>query len=74
MSLTLAPIGRVVGGRDEAFDDGWGAVSVAIELDASRFTPDALAGLDVKPYMREFGPRGEVRQPAWSGELMAEYY
>ncbi|KAB2383583.1 SAM-dependent methyltransferase [Actinomadura montaniterrae] len=153
MSLTLEPIGHVAGGRDEAFDDGWGAVSAAIVLDASRFAPDAVAGLaefshlevvyhfhrvpeekvqagarhprnradwplvgifaqrgknrpnrigvsrcrllavdglrlevaeldaidgtpvlDVKPYMREFGPRGEVRQPAWSAELMAEYY
>jgi tRNA-Thr(GGU) m(6)t(6)A37 methyltransferase TsaA len=40
------------------------------ELDAIDGTPV----LDVKPYMREFGPRGEVRQPAWSGELMAGYY
>jgi tRNA (adenine37-N6)-methyltransferase len=38
---------------------------------------DAIDGtpvLDVKPYMREFGPRGEVKQPAWATELMAEYY
>lgn len=38
---------------------------------------DAIAGtpvLDVKPYLAEFGPRGEVRQPAWSTELMAEYW
>ncbi|MGI9008312.1 MAG: hypothetical protein ACR2FU_19320 [Streptosporangiaceae bacterium] len=24
--------------------------------------------------LREFGPRGEVRQPAWATELMSEYY
>ena len=31
--------------------------------------------LDVKPYMREFEPAAvEVRQPAWSTELMAGYY
>ena len=38
---------------------------------------DAIDGtpvLDVKPYMREFGPRGDVRQPAWATELMAAYY
>ena len=38
---------------------------------------DAIDGtpvLDVKPYMREFGPRGEVRQPDWATELMGRYY
>jgi tRNA (adenine37-N6)-methyltransferase len=38
---------------------------------------DAIDGtpvLDVKPYLSEFGPRGEVRQPAWSHELMAGYW
>jgi tRNA (adenine37-N6)-methyltransferase len=38
---------------------------------------DAIDGtpvLDVKPWMAEFGPRGEVRQPAWSRELMAGYW
>ena len=38
---------------------------------------DAIDGtpvFDLKPYMAEFGPRGEVRQPAWSHELMAGYW
>ena len=38
---------------------------------------DAIDGtpvLDIKPYLREFGPRGEVRQPPWAGELMSEYF
>jgi tRNA-Thr(GGU) m(6)t(6)A37 methyltransferase TsaA len=38
---------------------------------------DAIDGspvMDVKPYMSEFGPRGAVRQPVWSHELMAGYY
>jgi len=38
---------------------------------------DAVDGtpvLDVKPYMREFGPRGEVREPEWAVELMAKYW
>jgi tRNA (adenine37-N6)-methyltransferase len=40
------------------------------ELDAIDGTPV----LDIKPYMKEFGPREEVRQPAWSKELMAPYF
>jgi tRNA-Thr(GGU) m(6)t(6)A37 methyltransferase TsaA len=38
---------------------------------------DAVDGtpvLDVKPVMREFLPRGEVRQPAWATELMNGYW
>ncbi len=38
---------------------------------------DAVAGtpvLDIKPVMSEFLPRGEVRQPAWSRELMSGYW
>ncbi|WP_062202331.1 SAM-dependent methyltransferase [Demequina salsinemoris] len=38
---------------------------------------DAIDGtpvLDVKPYMVEFGPRGDVRQPAWASELMEDYW
>jgi tRNA (adenine37-N6)-methyltransferase len=38
---------------------------------------DAIDGtpiLDVKPVMTEFLPRGDVRQPEWSHELMATYW
>jgi tRNA-Thr(GGU) m(6)t(6)A37 methyltransferase TsaA len=38
---------------------------------------DAIDGtpvLDLKPYLAEFGPIGEVRQPSWATELMARYY
>ena len=38
---------------------------------------DAIEGtpvLDLKPYMSEFAPRGETRQPDWSSELMAGYW
>ena len=38
---------------------------------------DAIDGtpvLDVKPYMLEFAPRDDVRQPAWSHELMRGYW
>lgn len=39
-------------------------------LDAINATPV----LDIKPVMAEFLPREEVRQPAWSRELMREYW
>lgn len=38
---------------------------------------DAIDGtpvIDIKPVMREFLPREDVRQPAWVSELMAEYW
>jgi tRNA (adenine37-N6)-methyltransferase len=38
---------------------------------------DAIDGtpvLDIKPVMREFLSRGEIRQPAWPHELMRKYW
>jgi tRNA (adenine37-N6)-methyltransferase len=38
---------------------------------------DAIDGtpvLDIKPYMREFAARGEILEPEWASELMAEYW
>jgi tRNA (adenine37-N6)-methyltransferase len=38
---------------------------------------DAIDGtpvLDIKPVIREFLPRGELRQPDWVGKLMADYW
>jgi tRNA (Thr-GGU) A37 N-methylase len=151
--FTMTAIGQVRGGRDVPEDDDWGASRAAIELDGSRFTADALAGLDsfshaeivfvfdrvtdaeivtgarhprgrkdwpltgifvqrgknrpnrigvsvcrivaveglrlevegldaidgtpvldIKPVLSDFLPRGEVREPAWAGELMADYW
>ena len=43
---------------------------IVAELDAIDGTPV----LDIKPVMSEFLPRGEVRQPAWSSELMRAYW
>ena len=40
------------------------------DLDAIDGTPV----LDIKPYVLEFGPKGEVRQPKWVNELMATYF
>lgn len=152
-SVQMWPVGVVVGGRDDPEDDGWGPERAVVRLDAGRFSPASVAGLDefshlevlfvfhradpagestgsrrprgrvdwpevgifaqrgkdrpnhlglarcallrvdgldlhvagldaingspvldVKPWMEEFGPRGPVRQPAWSRELMAGYY
>lgn len=38
---------------------------------------DAIDGtpvLDIKPVMREFRPKGEIRQPGWATELMKDYW
>jgi tRNA (Thr-GGU) A37 N-methylase len=151
--LDIAAIGYVRGGRDQPVDDDWGKSRARLELDATRFTPDALAGLadfshaevifqfdrvpdgkietgarrprgradwplvgifaqrgknrpnriglctcrilsvdglsvevegldaidgtpilDIKPVMAGFLPRGEVREPEWSRELMRGYW
>lgn len=46
-------------------------LTIAVEgLDAVDGTPV----LDLKPYMREFGPRGDVSQPSWATELMSRYW
>lgn len=42
----ITPIGTVEGGRIEPDDDDWDAVEAVIALDESRFTGDALLGLD----------------------------
>lgn len=43
---------------------------IVSELDALDGTPV----LDIKPVMAEFLPREEIRQPAWSHELMRDYW
>ena len=38
---------------------------------------DAVDGtpvIDIKPVLREFLPRDDVRQPGWATELMARYW
>jgi tRNA-Thr(GGU) m(6)t(6)A37 methyltransferase TsaA len=39
-------------------------------LDAVEGTPV----IDIKPWVREFGPRGDVHQPEWMSELMRAYW
>lgn len=149
----VVPIGFVHSERRELTDDDWGEVRSVIRLDAGRFTPEALLGLDtfshaevvfrfhrvpphkvqtgarhprgnpdwpltgifaqrgknrpnrlgvsrcrllkvdgldvhvtgldavdgtpvldLKPWLREFGPREEAVQPAWADEVMRHYY
>jgi len=47
-----------------------GATLVVEGLDAVEGTPV----LDIKPYLPEFAPRGDVRRPAWAAELMEQYF
>ena len=38
---------------------------------------DAIAGtpvLDIKPVMKGFLPRGEIREPKWAAEIMQDYW
>ena len=38
---------------------------------------DAIDGtpiIDIKPVMKEFLPKGTIKQPGWSNELMKEYW
>ena len=153
MKLDLDPIGTVRGGRDVPEDDDWGMSLCRLELDASRFSEEALYGLadfshaevvfvfnrvpddkitagarhprgrkdwplvgifsqrgknrpnrigvsvceivavsgttvevrgldaidgspilDIKPVMKGFLPRGEVREPDWAAEIMKCYW
>jgi tRNA (Thr-GGU) A37 N-methylase len=46
MKYTIEAIGYVRGGRADPIDDDWGQSGAVIELDATRFDPEALAGLD----------------------------
>jgi tRNA (adenine37-N6)-methyltransferase len=59
LGSTICPLVRVEG-----------RTVVVRELDAIDGTPV----LDIKPVMAEFLPRAQVRQPAWSHELMRQYW
>ncbi len=47
-----------------------GKTILVMGLDAINGTPI----IDIKPVLREFLPREEVKQPAWAGELMKDYW
>ena len=153
MTIMLEPIAYVIGGREKPTDDDWARERAVIQLDETRFTAEAIEGLDsfshievvfhfnkvpedkvqfgarhprgntgwpklgifaqrgknrpnrigvtvcqllkhegtrlevagldaidgtpvldIKPFMRDFAPRGEIREPFWVGELMAGYW
>ncbi|GAA1806885.1 SAM-dependent methyltransferase [Luedemannella flava] len=153
MSISVEPVGQVIGGRTEPYNDHWAPETAIIRIRSDRFTADATAGLsdfshlevvyffdrvdpdtieygarrprgnpdwplvgifaqrgrqrpnrigvsrcnllavngldlvvggldaidgtpvlDVKPYMAGFGPRGDLREPAWVEDLMRDYY
>lgn len=40
------------------------------DLDAVDGTPI----IDIKPWFKEFGPQGELRQPAWVTEMLGDYF
>jgi tRNA (Thr-GGU) A37 N-methylase len=40
------------------------------DLDAVDGTPI----LDIKPWFTEFGPRGEITEPAWPAKMLADYF
>jgi tRNA (adenine37-N6)-methyltransferase len=45
-TVAVEPIGMVRSSRAAPIDDAWDSETAVIELDPSRFTPDALLGLD----------------------------
>jgi tRNA (adenine37-N6)-methyltransferase len=44
--IALTPVGVVRGGRTAPIDDDWDSIEAVIELDADRFGPEVVAGLD----------------------------
>ena len=78
MKIEIQSIGYVRGGRAETNDDAWDDVQAHIELEGSRFTPEAIAGLDsfshlvvvyyfhkVDPDVIETTARHPRENPAW---------
>ena len=74
----LHRIGTVLGGRDEWVEDNWYGVTATIRLDASRFDPGAVQGLDafshlevvflfdrVDPAKIRTDPRPSRGKPQW---------
>jgi tRNA (adenine37-N6)-methyltransferase len=77
-SVALLPVGVVAGGRGEVRDDDWDIERAVIRLDADRFGPEAVAGLDafshlevvflfdrVDPGRVETGARHPRGNPDW---------
>jgi tRNA-Thr(GGU) m(6)t(6)A37 methyltransferase TsaA len=78
MPIHIDPIAHVRGGRVEPEDDAWGSVEARLELDTSRFGPEALQGLEAFSHLLvvyrfhlansariETGARHPRNNPAW---------
>ena len=75
------PITGVFGTRSPQRPNPLGLHRVTVrEIDGTRLrigpieAIDGTPVVDIKPVLREFLPRGELRQPAWASELMAHYW
>jgi tRNA-Thr(GGU) m(6)t(6)A37 methyltransferase TsaA len=77
-TMNLRPVGVVTGGRGEMFEDDWHDVRAVIRLDAQRFRPSAVAGLEefshlevvfvfdrIDPAAVRTDPRPARGNPAW---------
>ena len=49
-------------------------VPIGVVLGGRNAPIDGSPVIDLKPTMQEFLPRGELRQPRWSRELMSGYW
>ena len=56
------------------WNDNFGAAPADIVRVAGLDAIDGTPVVDIKPWMVEFGPRGDVSQPSWSSELMKDYW
>ena len=75
--ILIEPVGYVRAGRTQAKDDGWDGVAARIELDSTRFGPEALRGLQEFSHVEvlfhfhaaegpaETGARRPRGNPAW---------
>ncbi len=74
--ILIKPVGYVRATRTQAEDDGWDGVAARIELDSTRFGPEALRGLEEFSHVEvlfhfhaatavETGARRPRGNPAW---------
>ena len=74
--ILIEPVGYVRAERTQADDDGWDNVAARIELDSTRFGPEALRGLEEFSHVEvlfhfhaakavETGARRPRGNPAW---------
>ena len=75
-SIALNPIGSVHSPRSEAKDDFWGNVTSVIELDSTRFDPEAVLGLTdfshilvIYYFNLVFPTRASLRAPTIPAEI-----